>query len=55
MEQVDAIGEEVATTSQAGRFSTAERPADLEKLVWDQLKTCCDPEIPVNKRCQSGE
>ena len=23
-------------------------PADLEKQVWDQLKTCFDPEIPVN-------
>lgn len=23
-------------------------PADVEKLVWDQLRTCYDPEIPVN-------
>lgn len=23
-------------------------PEELEKLVWDQLKTCFDPEIPVN-------
>ena len=22
--------------------------SDVEKLVWDQLKTCYDPEIPVN-------
>ncbi len=22
--------------------------ADVEKLVWEQLKTCYDPEIPVN-------
>jgi len=22
--------------------------ADLEKQIWDQLKTCFDPEIPVN-------
>jgi probable FeS assembly SUF system protein SufT len=22
--------------------------ADVEKLVWDQLRTCFDPEIPVN-------
>ena len=21
---------------------------DVEKLVWDQMKTCYDPEIPVN-------
>src|SRR3954453_19949978 len=23
-------------------------PQKLEELVWDQLKTCYDPEIPVN-------
>ena len=23
-------------------------PAEVEKLVWDQLRTCFDPEIPVN-------
>ncbi|MBS0569450.1 MAG: putative Fe-S cluster assembly protein SufT [Proteobacteria bacterium] len=22
--------------------------ADIEKLVWDQLRTCFDPEIPIN-------
>lgn len=22
--------------------------ADLEKLVWDQMRTCFDPEIPIN-------
>jgi len=25
-----------------------ESAADVEKLVWDQLRTCYDPEIPVN-------
>jgi probable FeS assembly SUF system protein SufT len=38
----DALGkasEEVSTT-------VAE--ADLESMVWEQLKTCFDPEIPVN-------
>ncbi|RME94669.1 MAG: putative Fe-S cluster assembly protein SufT [Verrucomicrobia bacterium] len=25
-----------------------ETPEELEKLVWDTLKTCYDPEIPVN-------
>ena len=24
------------------------RDADVEKLVWDQLRTCFDPEIPIN-------
>jgi probable FeS assembly SUF system protein SufT len=40
----DAIGEEVTASpsaeDQAGK--------SLEELVWDQLKTCYDPEIPVN-------
>lgn len=44
---VDAIGKE-AEASQAEKLTVAEGPADLEKLVWDQLKTCFDPEIPVN-------
>jgi len=43
----DAIGEE-AEASQAERLTAAAGPADLDKLVWDQLKTCFDPEIPVN-------
>ena len=43
----DVIGEE-AEVSQAEKLTTAEGPADLEQLVWDQLKTCFDPEIPVN-------
>ncbi|MGH2727933.1 MAG: putative Fe-S cluster assembly protein SufT [Actinomycetota bacterium] len=30
---------------EAARVASAE---DLEKLVWDELKTCYDPEIPVN-------
>lgn len=44
-EDADALGEEApapapATAGQSG-------PVD-EKLVWDVLKTCYDPEIPVN-------
>jgi probable FeS assembly SUF system protein SufT len=38
----DALGkasEEVSTTVAEG---------DLESMVWEQLKTCFDPEIPVN-------
>ncbi len=43
----DAVGKEsVASSSeQLGRAETEE---DLEKQVWDQMKTCYDPEIPVN-------
>lgn len=44
-ENADALGLE----SKAGRASAAvEQADDIEKLVWDQLKTCFDPEIPVN-------
>lgn len=43
--EVEAIGkeppEEVEITADASK-------EDLEKLVWDQMKACYDPEIPVN-------
>lgn len=57
---VDALGLEVTTTSTAhphlvgGEAYTVPSPLagvrreDVEKLVWDQLKTVYDPEIPVN-------
>ena len=41
---VDAIGQEVQSTS----VKKAESAEDLEKQVWEQMKTCYDPEIPVN-------
>lgn len=45
-EDADAIGKEkppaVETVDETGQA----RP--LEELVWNQLKTCYDPEIPVN-------
>ena len=40
----DAIGEEVATAPVA----TAASDTPVAQLAWDQLKTCFDPEIPVN-------
>ena len=40
----DAIGEEPAQKPTAK--ATAEKP--VEDLCWDQLRTCYDPEIPVN-------
>ncbi|HEX4085644.1 MAG TPA: putative Fe-S cluster assembly protein SufT [Chthoniobacteraceae bacterium] len=40
----DALGLEVAAAAAAAH---PEGPVD-EKRVWDQLKTCYDPEIPVN-------
>src|SRR5665213_940288 len=39
----DAITQEIVPSPTGGM---AEDP--IEKLVWDQLKTCYDPEIPVN-------
>lgn len=40
----DAIGEEV----QAGPSQEDLQNKSLQELAWDQLKTCYDPEIPVN-------
>ena len=40
----DAIGKEVAPAPAA----PTEGGKDLEQQVWEQLKTCYDPEIPVN-------
>ena len=45
--EVEAIGKtaENVTEVKEGEELTPEK---LEELVWDQLKTCYDPEIPVN-------
>ncbi len=34
--------------SMPGAFTVVDDPLEVEKLVWDQLKTCFDPEIPIN-------
>ena len=47
-QDADAIGEEISLASEAGASGTAEEPLDVEKSVWDQLRTIFDPEIPVN-------
>jgi probable FeS assembly SUF system protein SufT len=39
----DAIGEQVAVVDAA-----AQEGRSTEDLAWDQLRTCFDPEIPVN-------
>lgn len=41
----DAIGK---TLPQAAPVPTEVHDADVEPLVWDALRTCYDPEIPVN-------
>lgn len=42
----DALGKE-PTEAQPSR-AVAEAGSDLESEVWEQLKSCYDPEIPVN-------
>jgi probable FeS assembly SUF system protein SufT len=42
----DAIGKE--SHAQAATTKTPLSGEELEKEVWDRLKTCYDPEIPVN-------
>ena len=47
-QDADALGLDApAPTAPAGTAPIVEGPAD-EKLIWDTLKTCYDPEIPVN-------
>jgi probable FeS assembly SUF system protein SufT len=43
----DAMGLE-RSAAPAAAPEVPQKPEDLEKLVWDQLRTCYDPEIPVN-------
>ncbi len=44
--EVEAIGKTPENVVQAAAEEIT--PEKLEELVWDQLKTCYDPEIPVN-------
>ncbi len=44
----DALGFEVQTKPTAAVTSGPVTQEQLEKQVWDSLKTCYDPEIPVN-------
>jgi len=44
----DALGMAGAAPAQAGAPAAGGRTEAVEKLVWDQLKTCFDPEIPIN-------
>jgi len=44
----DAIGREPLDSPVDAGGVGGEAPADLEPLVWEALKTCYDPEIPVN-------
>jgi probable FeS assembly SUF system protein SufT len=44
---VEAIGKEPENVAEVKEGEEL-TPEKLEALVWDQLKTCYDPEIPVN-------
>jgi probable FeS assembly SUF system protein SufT len=46
--EADALGLEVQTQRPASPGSGPVTPEQLEKQVWESLKTCYDPEIPVN-------
>jgi probable FeS assembly SUF system protein SufT len=41
----DALGKEVAETPELPPDATDE---DVRRIAWEQMKTCYDPEIPVN-------
>src|SRR6201996_8296034 len=48
-QNADALGIEIEPTSKKDTATTGDSSAPVdEKKVWDQLKTCYDPEIPVN-------
>ena len=44
-QDADAIGK---PTPQALSLAEGAGDAEVEKLVWEQLRTCFDPEIPIN-------
>ena len=44
----DALGKEVAPASAKAETPAAPRGPVDEKLVWEELKTIFDPEIPIN-------
>ena len=44
----DALGLEPVAQPAADAAAPSTNPAQVEKAVWDQLRTCYDPEIPVN-------
>jgi len=44
-EQADAIGKEVVRAPQLPPDATEE---DVRELVWEQMRSCYDPEIPIN-------
>jgi probable FeS assembly SUF system protein SufT len=44
----DALGLQVAAGPTSGSAGQPATPEQLEKQIWEALRTCYDPEIPVN-------
>jgi len=44
----DALGLSSPPLPPGATSTPEESPANIEERIWDQLKTCFDPEIPVN-------
>jgi probable FeS assembly SUF system protein SufT len=44
----DALGLELPSMPAATRNGSPKSPEELEKEVWEAMRTCYDPEIPVN-------
>ena len=44
----DALGKEPPTKAPTGPVDISVTKEELEEQVWEQLRTCYDPEIPVN-------
>ncbi|HEY7317801.1 MAG TPA: putative Fe-S cluster assembly protein SufT [Candidatus Binatia bacterium] len=44
----DAIGMAQVAELKQGESTTVDKVEEVEKRVWDQLRSCFDPEIPVN-------
>jgi probable FeS assembly SUF system protein SufT len=47
-EDADALGMEASAATAPGSAAGYESPQSLEEAVWEQLRTCYDPEIPVD-------
>ena len=45
---IDALGPEVAAQARSGEAEVAHHDAFSDEQVWQALKTCYDPEIPLN-------
>lgn len=43
-----ALGSDAPTQTEGGSSVVTEGPVEMENRVWDQLRMCFDPEIPVN-------